>query len=167
MKDKSITRKVILLNEKLASPKETKQKKDLLLPGIKFTGNGDLQQSETLILLKDGGYRKVFQVDGFDLVQFEENFEVIDKNFKQLIDVLSCHIQIVVTSRPLPSHTAEKYRDLLGVSENDYLKWFADYTAKWFWRVATVSYLPRRKFYIVLTVPGRHHYQKGRNTADF
>jgi hypothetical protein len=162
MRNKTST-KVVLLADSLQSESRTKgrarKKSTPLLPAIKFN-SGFKSDSDSissgLLQLADGRYRHVYELDGVDIAASPEYIEKLHRDFLHLLKQLDCDIQLIATNRIFPLGAGEKYHEAVGLSENDYLKWYADYQFKWFTRVTQCTYLPQRRHFIVVTTRAKH-----------
>jgi hypothetical protein len=150
MKKTTSNKKVVLLSDQLLQSTDGNKKPNLVLPSIKFLPGAKAQDG--LIKLADGGYRQVFAIDGFALSDFYYNARSIEEKFKDLLATSACDIQLILSSRPFPAGTAENYHAQFCKTKNDYFTWYSDYLFKWFCRATDVHYLPRRSFYLVLTL---------------
>lgn len=151
MKRSSKPRKVVLLSDKLAVGSRSGKKTIPLLPAINFISSAGSDQG--LMQLSDGGYRRIFEIDGFSLVSFHHNAADLEAKFKELIDGLNCNLQLLIASRPYPIGSWEDYQGQANPVDNDYLRWYLDYSYKWFSRVCDCAHIPRRSFYAVLSSP--------------
>ncbi|MBS2007591.1 MAG: hypothetical protein JST01_11150 [Cyanobacteria bacterium SZAS TMP-1] len=151
MRNKTSTR-VVLLSDSLQAEKKTRgragKKSAPLLPEINFSSDSNCSG---LLQLADGRYRHVYELDGVDIAFSPEYIEKLHRDFLRLLNQLECDIQFVVTNRIFPLGGGEKFHEAVGLAENDYLKWYADYQFKWFTRVSQCTYLPQRRHFMVVT----------------
>ncbi|MBS1993351.1 MAG: hypothetical protein JSS83_22700 [Cyanobacteria bacterium SZAS LIN-3] len=155
MRNKTSTR-VVLLSDSLQAEKKTRgragRKSAPLLPAIKFKSDA---KSSGLLQLADGRYRHVYELDGVDLAFSPEYIEKLRRDFLRLLNQLECDVQFIVTNRIFPLGGSEKFHEAVGLAENDYLKWYADYQFKWFTRISQRTYLPQRRHFLVVTTRTR------------
>jgi type IV secretory pathway VirB4 component len=109
-------------------------------------------EDEGLVVLADGTLRKYISCKGINALLFDEaERELLAKQFKDLANSCDSDIQIIVTSRNLSVDEYLSRYQILLKTDNDYLKWYADYTDKWFRRIQDVQFVPQREFYIVIS----------------
>lgn len=104
---------------------------------------------EGLLVLADGSLRKFIGCKGVNALLFDfAEREALAKQFAALANALETDIQVIVMSRNLSvDEYLARYQKVLR-TENEYLRWYADYTDKWFRKVQEVSFVPQREFYI-------------------
>ena len=107
---------------------------------------------EGLVVLGDGSMRKYVYCKGINALLFDEaERELLARQFAQLANSCDSDIQIIVTSRNLSVDEYLSRYQMLLKTDNEYLKWYADYTDKWFRRVQEVHFVPQRDFYVVVS----------------
>src|SRR4029450_3858730 len=106
---------------------------------------------EGLVILADGSMRKYMRCKGVNALLFDEaDREQMARQFSAFANSCDSDIQIIIKSRNLSvDEYLSKYQQHIK-TEIDYLKWYADYTDKWFRRVQDVHFVPQRDFYIVV-----------------
>jgi type IV secretory pathway VirB4 component len=123
------------------------------LPGVCFVesipGKDD---DQGLVVLVDGSLRRYISVKGINaLLSDETDRELLARTFANFANSCESDIQIIVKSRALSvDDFLSRYQERIK-TESDYLKWYADYTDKWFRRVQQVHWVPQREFYVVVT----------------
>ncbi len=110
------------------------------------------EEEEGLTVLADGSMRKYLQCKGINALLYDEaERELLARQFAALANSCDSDIQIIVTSRNLSvDEYLSRYQNGIK-TDNEYLKWYADYTDKWFRRVQEVSFVPQRDFYILVS----------------
>ena len=107
---------------------------------------------EGLVVLADGSMRKYVQCKGINVLLFDDHDrDQMARQFSNFINSCETDIQIIIKSRHL---SVDEYLSRYQVhikSDNEYLKWYADYTDKWFRRIQDVSFVPQREFYVVIS----------------
>ncbi len=76
---------------------------------------------------------------------------MLARGFASLANSCDSDIQIIISSRNLSVDEYLQRYTMLLKTDNEYLKWYADYTDKWFRRVQEVHFVPQRDFYIVVS----------------
>lgn len=121
---------------------------------------------EGLVILADGSMRKVISCKGINALLFDEaERDKLARDFAALANSIDSDIQIIVTSRNLSvDEYLSRYQKEIR-TENEYLRWYADYTDKWFRRVQEVHFVPQRDFYVVVSYqpPDCKHVTRGWN----
>ncbi|HEY9868116.1 MAG TPA: hypothetical protein V6D08_02825 [Candidatus Obscuribacterales bacterium] len=109
-------------------------------------------EDEGLVVLADGSFRKYISCKGINALLYDEaDREAMARQFTNFINSCETDIQIIVKSRNLPvDEYLSRYQTLIK-TDNDYLKWYADYTDKWFRRQQDVTFVPQREFYVVVS----------------
>lgn len=109
-------------------------------------------EEEGLVVLADGSFRKYLICKGINALLFDEaDREQMARTFANFANSCESDIEIIIKSRNV---SVDEYLSKYQVhikTDNDYLKWYADYTDKWFRRVQELSYVPQREFYIVVS----------------
>ncbi|MBY0359000.1 MAG: ATP-binding protein [Candidatus Obscuribacterales bacterium] len=107
---------------------------------------------EGLLVLADGTLRKIIACKGINALLFDEDErERLSREFASLANSIDSDIQIIVTSRNLSvDEYLSRYQKEIK-TDNEYLRWYADYTDKWFRRVQDVTFVPQRDFYVVVS----------------
>lgn len=107
---------------------------------------------EGLLVLGDGSMRKFIACKGINALLFDEaERDKLARDFASLANSIDSDIQILVTSRNLSvDEYLSRYQKEIK-TDNDYLRWYADYTDKWFRRVQDVHFVPQREFYIIVS----------------
>jgi type IV secretory pathway VirB4 component len=109
-------------------------------------------EDEGLVVLADGSLRKFVGCKGINALLFDEaEREMLARGFASLANSCDSDIQIIISSRNLSVDEYLQRYSLLLKTDNEYLKWYADYTDKWFRRVQEVHFVPQRDFYIVVS----------------
>jgi type IV secretory pathway VirB4 component len=110
------------------------------------------EDDEALVVLADGSMRKFISCKGINALLYDEaERELLARQFAALANSCDSDIQILVTSRNLSVDAfLSKYQNSLK-TDNEYLKWYADYTDKWFRRVQEVHFVPQRDFYVIVS----------------
>jgi len=107
---------------------------------------------EGLVVLADGSMRRYIICKGINALLFDEgDREMMARNFMQFANSCDSDIQIIIKARNLPVDEYLSRYQILIKTDNDYLKWYADYTDKWFRRVQDVHFVPQRDFYVVVS----------------
>jgi hypothetical protein len=109
-------------------------------------------EEEGLVVLCDGSFRKYIACKGINALLFDEaDREMMARTFANFANSCDSDIQIIIKSRNLSVDEYLSRYTILLKTDNDYLKWYADYTDKWFRRVQDVTFVPEREFYIVIS----------------
>lgn len=109
-------------------------------------------EDEGLVVLADGSLRKFISCKGINALLFDEaEREMLARGFASLANSCDSDIQIIISSRNLSVDEYLSRYQMLLKTDNEYLKWYADYTDKWFRRVQEVHFVPQRDFYIVVS----------------
>jgi len=109
-------------------------------------------EEEGLVVLCDGSFRKYIACKGINALLFDEaDREMMARTFANFANSCDSDIQIIIKSRNLSVDEYLSRYQILLKTDNDYLKWYADYTDKWFRRVQDVTFVPEREFYIVIS----------------
>ena len=107
---------------------------------------------EGLVILADGSMRRYIQCKGVNALLFDEqDRNTLAQNFANFANSCDSDIQILVKARNLPVDEYLSRYQILLKTENEYLKWYADYTDKWFRRVQDLSFVPQRDFYVIVS----------------
>ncbi len=107
---------------------------------------------EGLVVLADGSMRKYIACKGVNALLFDAaDREAIARQFAAFANTCDSDIQILVKARNLPVDEYLSRYQFLIKTDNDYLKWYADYTDKWFRRVQDVHFVPQRDFYVIVS----------------
>jgi hypothetical protein len=109
-------------------------------------------EEEGLVVLADGSMRKYLAVKGINVLLFDDvDRELMARQFSNFVNSCESDIQIIIKSRHLSvDEYLSRYQKTI-LSDNEYLKWYADYTDKWFRRIQDVSFVPQRDFYVVIS----------------
>ena len=109
-------------------------------------------EEEGLVVLADGSMRKYLGVKGINVLLFDDvDRELMARQFSNFVNSCESDIQIIIKSRHLSvDEYLSRYQKTI-LSDNDYLKWYADYTDKWFRRIQDVHFVPQRDFYVVVS----------------
>jgi len=107
---------------------------------------------EGLLVLGDGSLRKFIMCKGVNALLFDEaERDKLARDFASLANSIDSDIQIIVTARNLSvDEYLSRYQRQIK-TDNEYLRWYADYTDKWFRRVQDVHFVPQRDFYVVVS----------------
>lgn len=107
---------------------------------------------EGLVILADGSMRRYVQCKGINALLFDEaDRNTLAQNFANFANSCDSDIQILVKARNLPvDEYLSRYQSLIK-TDNEYLKWYADYTDKWFRQIQDLSFVPQRDFYVVVS----------------
>lgn len=106
---------------------------------------------EALVVLADGSLRKYIACKGINALLFDEaDRESMARQFAAFANSCDTDIQVIIKSRNLSVDEYLSRYQILIKTDIDYLKWYADYTDKWFRRVQDVHFVPQRDFYIVV-----------------
>lgn len=123
-------------------------------------------EDEGLLVLGDGSMRKFISCKGINALLFDEaERDKLARDFASLANSIDSDIQILVTSRNLSvDEYLSRYQKEIK-TDNEYLRWYADYTDKWFRRVQDVHFVPQREFYVVVsyTPPDCKYVTRGWN----
>jgi hypothetical protein len=107
---------------------------------------------EGLVVLADGSMRKYITCKGINALLFDEaDRESMARNFASFANSCETDMQIIVKSRNLPVDEYLSRYQILLKSDNDYLKWYANYTDTWFRGMQDVHFVPQRDFYVVIS----------------
>lgn len=121
---------------------------------------------EGLLVLGDGSMRKFISCKGINALLFDEaERDKLARDFASLANSIDSDIQILVTSRNLSvDEYLSRYQKEIK-TDNEYLRWYADYTDKWFRRVQDVHFVPQREFYVIVSYqpPDCRHVTRGWN----
>ena len=108
--------------------------------------------ADGVAVLVDGSLRSYIKCEGVNALLFDENDrETLARTFASFANTCESDVQIIVRSRALSVDDFLSSRQSNVNAEDDYLKWYADYTDKWFRRVQDVHFIPQRDFYVVVT----------------
>ncbi len=108
--------------------------------------------AEGLVVLADGSLRKYIICKGVNALLFDEaDRESMARQFAAFANSCESDIQVIIKSRNLSVDEYLSRYQILLKTDVDYLKWYADYTDKWFRRVQDVHFVPQRDFYIVVS----------------
>lgn len=107
---------------------------------------------EGLVILADGSMRKYIECKGVNALLFDEaEREQLARHFGQLANSAESDLQIIVKSRHLSvDEYLEHYQSEIK-TDNEYLKWYAECTDRWFRQVQDLSFIPQREFYVVVS----------------
>lgn len=109
-------------------------------------------EEEGLVVLSDGSFRKYISCKGINALLFDEaEREMMARTFANFANSCESDIQIIIKSRNLSVDEYLSRYQILLKTDNDYLKWYADYTDKWFRKVQDVTFVPQRDFYVVIS----------------
>jgi len=109
-------------------------------------------EEDGLVVLSDGSFRKYIACKGINALLFDEaDRETMARTFANFANSCESDIQIIIKSRNVSVDEYLSRYQILLKTDNDYLKWYADYTDKWFRRVQDVTFVPQREFYIVIS----------------
>lgn len=109
-------------------------------------------EEEGLVVLSDGSFRKYISCKGINALLFDEaERETMARTFANFANSCESDIQIIIKSRNLSVDEYLSRYQILLKTDNDYLKWYADYTDKWFRKVQDVTFVPQRDFYVVIS----------------
>jgi hypothetical protein len=107
---------------------------------------------EGLVILSDGSMRRYIICKGVNALLFDEaDRESMARQFASFANSCDSDIQILIKARNLPVDEYLSRYQILLKTDNDYLKWYADYTDKWFRRVQDVHFVPQRDFYVIVS----------------
>jgi type IV secretory pathway VirB4 component len=105
-----------------------------------------------LVILADGSMRRYVQCKGVNALLFDEqDRNTLAQNFANFANSCDSDIQILVKARNLPVDEYLSRYQILLKTEDEYLKWYADYTDKWFRRVQDLQFVPQRDFYVIVS----------------
>ncbi len=107
---------------------------------------------EGLLVLADGSMRKFITCKGINALLYDEaDRDRLARDFANMANTIDSDIQVIVTSRNLSvDEYLSRYQQSLK-TDNEYLRWYADYTDKWFRRIQDVHFVPQRDFYFVVS----------------
>lgn len=107
---------------------------------------------EGLLVLADGSMRKFISCKGINALLFDEaDRDRLARDFANMANTIDSDIQVLVTSRNLSiDEYLSRYQNQIK-TDNEYLRWYADYTDKWFRRIQDVHFVPQRDFYIIVS----------------
>ena len=109
-------------------------------------------EEEGLVVLADGSMRKYILCRGTNIMLFDEqDRENLARQFGNFVNSCKSDIQILIKTNHMPVDEYITRYQLEPKSDNEYLKWYADYTDKWFRRIQDVSVIPQRDFYVVVS----------------
>jgi conjugal transfer ATP-binding protein TraC len=109
-------------------------------------------EDEGLVVVADGSLRKYVGCKGINALLFDElENEQLARGFAALANSCDSDIQVIVTSRNLSVDEYLSRYQMLLKAENEYLRWYANYTDQWFRRVQEVHFVPQRDFYVVVS----------------
>jgi conjugal transfer ATP-binding protein TraC len=107
---------------------------------------------EGVVVLADGTFRKYMACKGVNALLFDEaDREGMARSFAAFANSCETDMQILVKARNLPVDEYLSRYQILLKTENDYLRWYADYTDKWFRQVQDVHFVPQRDFFVVVS----------------
>ena len=111
-------------------------------------------QDEGLVVLADGSMRRYIICKGINALLFDEaDRELMARNFAHFANSCDSDIQVIIKARNLPVDEYLSRYQILIKTDNDYLKWYADYTDKWFRRVQDVHFVPQTRFLCCRQLP--------------
>ena len=104
-----------------------------------------------VLVLADGSLRQVVSCRGINSLLFDpEERDRLAQDLANLANIIDFDIQILVTSKNLPvDEYLSKYQSQV-VCKDDFLRWYANYTDRWFRSMQEITYVPQREFYIVV-----------------
>ncbi len=109
-------------------------------------------EEEGVVVLSDGSFRKYIMCKGINVLLFDDaDRDQMARQFANFVNACESDIQIIIKSKHI---SVDEYLSRYQVhikSDNQYLKWYADYTDKWFRRIQDVSFVPQRDFYVVVS----------------
>jgi type IV secretory pathway VirB4 component len=109
-------------------------------------------EEQGLVVLLDGSLRKYIACKGINALLFDEaERDQMARAFANFANSCESDIQIIIKSRNLSVDEYLSRYQILLKTDNDYLKWYAEYTDKWFRKVQDVSFVPQREFYVVIS----------------
>ncbi|MBX9674676.1 MAG: ATP-binding protein [Candidatus Obscuribacterales bacterium] len=109
-------------------------------------------EEQGLVVLLDGSFRKYIACKGINALLFDEaERNQMARAFANFANSCESDIQIIIKSRNLSVDEYLSRYQILLKTDNDYLKWYANYTDKWFRGVQDVSFVPQREFYVVVS----------------
>lgn len=110
------------------------------------------ENDQGLLVLADGTMRKYINCKGVNALLFDEaERERMSKQFVSLLDACETDIQLIIKSR---SFSVDDYlsKHMIPVKTDvEYLRWYADFTDKWYRRIQAVHQIPHRDFYVVVS----------------
>jgi len=110
------------------------------------------ENREGVVVLKDGTLRKYISLAGANiLLSDEDERNHLAQQFANFVNSCDSDIQIIVRSRHLAVDEYLSRYQMHVKTEDAYLKRFADYTDQWFRNVQSLSFIPQREFFIVLS----------------
>src|SRR5271156_1967831 len=105
-----------------------------------------------LVILGDGSMRRYIQCKGVNALLFDNpEKQQLARNFADFANSCDSDIQIIVKARNLPVDEYLSRYQILIKTEDDYLKWYAEYTDKWFRKIQDLQFVPQRDFYVVVS----------------
>lgn len=110
------------------------------------------EENDGIVVLKDGTLRKYIGLSGLNILLSDvDEREQLAFELANFANSCEADFQIVVRSRHLAVDEYLSRYQMHVKTEEPYLKRFAEYTDKWFRQVQSLSFIPQREFYIVLS----------------
>ncbi len=109
-------------------------------------------EEEGVVVLADGSFRKYIAIKGINVLLYdEEDRDQMAQHFSNFANSCDTDIQVIIKSKHL---SVDEYLSRYQIhikSDDSYLKWYAEYTDKWFRGIQERSFVPDRYFYIVIS----------------
>lgn len=142
-----------LLLKKFPNGRNKRPQKNILtsLPSIAALPGEDFDTG--IIHLDENRRSQVIRIKPMSFPISEDERDAFAAALEQLVRKSELDLQVVVISKLVNvDETLDGYNQARKQS-NEYLNWFGDYTHKWFSRVAEVTHIPTREFFIVASTP--------------
>ena len=138
-----------LLLKKFSNGKTRKPQKNILssLPSIGALNGRDFD--DNTMQLDENRHSRVVRIKPFSFPLTEKERIAFAVTLEELVRTSELDLQVVVTSKLVDVDRALEGFNQGRAMTNEYLRWLGDYTHKWFARVADVSCIPTREFYLV------------------
>ncbi|MBX9725018.1 MAG: conjugal transfer protein TraC, partial [Candidatus Obscuribacterales bacterium] len=107
---------------------------------------------EGLLVLGDGSMRKYINCKGINALLFDDaEREQFARDFASLANSLEADIQIMAISKHLNVDEYLKNYQTAVRTDNEYLRWYADFSDKWFRRSQDLHFVAQRDFYVIVS----------------
>ncbi len=107
---------------------------------------------EGVLVLCDSSLGRLIQCKGINALYFDDaEKEKLARAFAVSANAIDADLQFIVSSSNLSvDEYFSRYQNQIDC-DDQYLRWYADYTDKWFRRVQEVSFIPQREFYVLVS----------------
>jgi hypothetical protein len=153
--------KVICLSPKVNLPIPRKRKFRSVLPPLKFLSG--IGSYDGVFALADGGLRQIIECKGINAMHSDSRLIDFERDLAHLISKADCDFQFMVKTSHFPMPDYQKHIDGVKRADDEYFKWFSDYSGKWLNRVTQLHFIPHKQFFVVLTKRGEFSQEVKRN----